>query len=64
MERDNRTGQRYRRVMGYLQPEVWRITSFGGHNHYHCSLTSYFDHLRANGMAVSHFYEPPHISFG
>ena len=30
MDRDSRTGQRYRRVTGYLQPEVWRITSFGG----------------------------------
>ncbi len=48
-------------VKGYLKPEVWRIESFGGHNHYHRSLTYYFDHLRAHQFAVTRLYEPEHI---
>jgi 2-polyprenyl-3-methyl-5-hydroxy-6-metoxy-1,4-benzoquinol methylase len=59
--RDAQTGQLYRRVTGYLQPQVWRIANFGGHNHYHHSLTYYVDQLRANHLAVTRLYEPPHI---
>jgi len=61
---DAQTGQRYRRVTGYLQPEVWRIANFGGHNHYHRSLTYYVDQLRTNQLAVTRLYEPPHIPVG
>jgi len=55
-------GQLFKKLTRYLQPEVWRMESFGGHNHYHRSLTFYFDHLRQNGMAVTRLYEPPHVS--
>ncbi|MBV9470540.1 MAG: class I SAM-dependent methyltransferase [Abitibacteriaceae bacterium] len=51
-------GRLYKKVTGYLQPEVWLIEGFGGHNHYHRSLTFYFDHLRANRLAVTRLYEP------
>ncbi len=59
--RDDKTGELFRMVKGYLKPEVWRIESFGGHNHYHRSLTYYFDHLRAHQFAVTRLYEPEHI---
>jgi len=62
--RDAQTGQLYRRVTGYLQPEVWRIGNFGGHNHYHRSLIYYVDQLRANQLAITRLYEPPHIPVG
>jgi SAM-dependent methyltransferase len=55
------TGQWYRKVTGYHQPEVWRIDSFGGHTHYHRNLTFYFDLLRNNRLAVTRFFEPVHI---
>ena len=45
-------------MTGYLEPQVWRIDSFGGHNHYHRSLSYYFDLLRAAGLAVSRIFEP------
>ncbi len=38
------------------------MEGFGGHNHYHRSLTFYFDLLRENDLAVTRFYEPPHVS--
>lgn len=56
------SGQLYKKLTGYLQPETWRMDGFGGHNHYHRSLTFYFDHLRTNGFAVTRLYEPKHIS--
>ena len=59
--RDETTGRLFRMVTGYLKPEVWRIETFGGHNHYHRSLTYYCDHLRTNQLAVTRLYEPPHI---
>jgi SAM-dependent methyltransferase len=59
---DEETGQWFRKVTGYHQPEVWRIESFGGHNHYHRGLTYYFDNLRANRFAVTRLYEPEHIA--
>jgi len=55
-------GQLFKKLTRYLQPEIWRMESFGGHNHYHRSLTYYFDLLRQNGMAVTRLYEPPHVS--
>ncbi len=51
-------------MTGYLDPEVWRIPSFGGHNHYHRSLTFYFDTLQRNGFLVARLHEPPHLSGG
>ena len=59
--RDLATGRLARMVAGYLRPDVWRIENFGGHNHYHRSLTDYADHLRANRLAITRLYEPPHI---
>ena len=48
----------YRKVTNYQAPQVWRIDSFGGHNHYHRNLTYYADLLRANGLAITRLYEP------
>lgn len=56
---DEATGQIYRMVTGYLSPAVWRIESYGGHNHYHRSLGFYVDQLRAAGFAVTRLHEPP-----
>ncbi len=55
-------GHLFKKLTGYLQPDVWRMEGFGGHNHYHRSLTFYFDLLRENRLAVTRFYEPPHQS--
>ena len=48
----------YRKVTNYQDPQVWRIDSFGGHNHYHRNLTYYTDLLRANDLAITRLYEP------
>lgn len=48
----------YRKVTNYQDPQVWRIETFGGHNHYHRNLTYYADLLRANGLAITRLYEP------
>lgn len=62
MRRDERTGQPFRAVTGYHQEEVWRINDFGGHNHYHRSLSFYSERLREHGFAITRLYEPEHIS--
>jgi 2-polyprenyl-3-methyl-5-hydroxy-6-metoxy-1,4-benzoquinol methylase len=58
---DKEAAQWIKGVHGYLTQEVWRIEGFGGHNHYHRSLTYYFDQLRMNQLVVTRFYEPTHI---
>ena len=57
---DEKTGEYFKKLTGYLNSEVWRIESFGGHNHYHRSLTAYFATLHNAGFLVSRLYEPPH----
>jgi ubiquinone/menaquinone biosynthesis C-methylase UbiE len=59
--RDEKTGELFKGVTGYLRPEIWRVDTFGGHNHYHRSLTYYFEHLRQHQMAVTRLYEPEPI---
>lgn len=54
------TGEMYCGVTGYLEPEEWWVESFGGHRHYHRSLTYYFERLRTNQLAVTRLYEPSH----
>ena len=57
--REGPDGQPFRKVTGYLEPAVWRVSVFeGGHNHYHRSLTQYFEALRESGLAVTRFVEP------
>ena len=60
--RDAITDTLFRKVSGYLQPATWRIMSFGGHNHYHRSLTYYTEQLRDHGFAITRLYEPRHIT--
>jgi SAM-dependent methyltransferase len=55
---DEATQEWYRKVTNYFDPQVWRIESFGGHNHYHRNLTYYAELLRANGLAITRLYEP------
>jgi 2-polyprenyl-3-methyl-5-hydroxy-6-metoxy-1,4-benzoquinol methylase len=57
---DENTGQWFKRVNGYLKEEMWRVESFGGHNHYHRSISYYVEALRAGGMVVSRMLEPAH----
>jgi SAM-dependent methyltransferase len=59
---DAETGDLFCGVAGYLEPAEWWIESYGGHRHYHRSLTFYFDSLRQHGLAVTRLYEPPHVS--
>ena len=54
-------GQPFRAVTGYHREEMWRVDGFGGHNHYHRSLTYYFELLRTHGFAISRLFEPEHI---
>jgi 2-polyprenyl-3-methyl-5-hydroxy-6-metoxy-1,4-benzoquinol methylase len=56
-DQDKETGQYFRKITGYLDEEQWDI----GHNHYHRSLTYYFEILRHNRFVVSRFIEPSHI---
>jgi SAM-dependent methyltransferase len=56
---DLATGEMYCGVTGYLEREEWWIENYGGHRHYHRSLTCYFEHLRANQLAVTRLFEPP-----
>ncbi|UWZ34799.1 class I SAM-dependent methyltransferase [Dactylosporangium roseum] len=56
---DAATGQRYRKVTGYLQHERRWITSFGGHHHYHRPLSWYVDLLARNHLVVTGLHEPP-----
>jgi SAM-dependent methyltransferase len=56
---DTATGERYRKVTGYLHHERRWITSFGGHHHYHRPLSWYADLLTTNRLAVTGLHEPP-----
>lgn len=56
---DPLTGERYRKVTGYLGLEERWVTSFGGHRHYHRPLSWYFDRLAQAGLAVGRLVEPP-----
>lgn len=51
-------GEWYRKVTNYQEQQTWREESFGGHNHYHRTLTYYTELLRTNGFAITRLYEP------
>jgi hypothetical protein len=55
---DDATGERYRKVTGYLAPERRWVETFGGHRHYHRPLGWYVDQLAQHGLAVTKLYEP------
>lgn len=55
---DPTTGEWYRKVTNYYDPQTWRVESFGGHNHYHRNLTYYTELLRTNGFAMTRLFEP------
>ncbi len=57
---DESSGQWFKKVTGYLKEETWRVESFGGHNHYHRSISYYVEALRNAGMVVTRMLEPPH----
>jgi len=59
---DPDTGQLYCGVSDYLAPTEWWIESYGGHRHYHRSLTFYVDALQRHGLAVTRLHEPPQLS--
>jgi SAM-dependent methyltransferase len=56
---DPDTGERYRKVRGYLEPEERWVTGFGGHRHYHRPLGWYVKALVRNGLAITELFEPP-----
>lgn len=60
LEQDS-SGAWFRKIRTYLTQEVWRIPTFGGHNHYHRPLGFYFDLLRRSGFLVRTFVEPTPI---
>ena len=51
----------FRKIDRYLQEETWRLDAFGGHNHYHRSITFYCEALRTAGFVISRLVEPQHI---
>jgi SAM-dependent methyltransferase len=59
---DPATGALYCGVTGYLEPAEWWIETYGGHRHYHRSLSAYVEALHAHGLAVTRLYEPPQLS--
>lgn len=61
---DSDSGEWYKRVKGYLREEVWRVETFGGHNHYHRSISYYVGALREAGLTLTRMLEPPHESSG
>lgn len=58
------TGRAAWLVGDYLDECVWRIASFGGHNHYHRPLSVYFRSLRRHRFLVSDLREPLHRGGG
>lgn len=60
-EFDESTQTGFRKIDRYLREETWRLDAFGGHNHYHRSITFYSEALRAAGFVISRLIEPPHI---
>jgi len=56
---DTSTGERYRKVTGYLHRERRWITSFGGHHHYHRPLSWYVDLVARHRLVVTGMHEPP-----
>ncbi len=55
-------GQWFKKLIGYLIPEIRRISSFGGHNHYHRPLSKYILALAEAGLLIFCFHEPSHES--
>lgn len=53
------SGERYRKVKGYLEHEEWWISTFGGHRHYHRPLEFYVKWLASAGLGVVDLVEPP-----
>ena len=45
-------GQWFKKVTGYLNPKTWRIDSFGGHNHYHRTISGYINSLSEAGLLI------------
>jgi hypothetical protein len=56
---DPASGERYRKVRGYLREEVWWIEGWGGQGHYHRPLSFYVNWLAQHGFAVVELFEPP-----
>lgn len=59
-EKDVQTGNSFKAVRSYLSQETWRINTFGGHDHFHRSLSWYFSLVNGAGLSVDLFLEPPH----
>ena len=56
---DPASGERYRKVRGYLAQEERWVESFGGHRHYHRPLSWYVDQLSEAGLVLTRLVEPP-----
>lgn len=61
---DPATGRAARLIGDYLNERVWRIASFGGHNHYHRPLSAYVRSLRRHGFLTADLREPLHRKGG
>jgi SAM-dependent methyltransferase len=59
---DPDSGELYCGVTNYLQSAEWWVETYGGHRHYHRSLSIYFDALNRHSLAVTRVYEPPQVS--
>jgi SAM-dependent methyltransferase len=59
---DASTGELYCGVTDYLTSAEWWIETYGGHRHYHRSLSYYVSALYRHGLAVTMMIEPPQQS--
>jgi len=59
---DATTGELYCGVTDYLTSAEWWIDSYGGHRHYHRSLSFYVSALQRHKLAVTMMIEPPQQS--
>jgi SAM-dependent methyltransferase len=58
VDQNTKDGPFYRKVEGYLREEVWLYDKFGGHNHYHRSISYYTEALRIQGFVITRLSEP------
>lgn len=59
---DPATGELYCGVTDYLTAAECWIDSYGGHRHYHRSLSYYVSALQRHGLAITMMVEPPQQS--
>lgn len=55
---DTATGEWHKPLTSYLTEKAWQVETFGGHTHYHRSLTFYSQSLERAGFRLTRIFEP------